>query len=161
MASHGDLRPPAMAARAVAGEERQPYPPPYDRELAGKYRRALGDRLGLTKFGVNLTELQPGAVSSLRHWHSGEDEFVYVLEGELTLVTDDGEQTLGPGCVAGFPAGKPDGHRLVNNSGAPAAYLEVGNRAAGEEVHYSDADLVLIKDADGGRAFRHRDGEPY
>ena len=145
----------------MAGEERQPYPPPYDTELTGKRRHALGDALGLTKFGVNLTRLAPGAVSSLRHWHTEEDEFVYVLEGTLTLVTDDGEQLLGPGAAAGFPAGRADAHRLVNNSDAPAVYLEVGNRASAEEVHYAEADLVLTRTAGGERVFRHRNGEPY
>ena len=154
------LRPPALDPKTVDTVERQPYPPPFDTALAGKTRRVLGDALGLTKFGVNLTELQPGAQSSLRHWHGEEDEFVYVVAGEVVLITDGGEQVLGPGCVAGFPAGSGDGHHLVNRGQTPARFIEVGNRSAAEEVHYSDDDLILARD-EGGRSFRHRNGEPY
>ena len=103
------------------------YPAPFGAPLAGREKRALGDTLKLTQFGVNLVTLAPGSWSSQRHWHANEDEFIYVLDGEVTLVTDAGEKVLGPGMAAGFPAGKPDGHHLVNRSERPALYLEVGH----------------------------------
>ena len=103
------------------------YPAPSGAPLAGREKRALGDALKLTQFGVNLVTLAPGTWSSQRHWHANEDEFIYVLDGEVTLVTDAGEKVLGPGMAAGFPAGKPDGHHLVNRSERPALYLEVGH----------------------------------
>jgi uncharacterized cupin superfamily protein len=111
------------------------YPAPFAAPLAGREKRALGDPLGLSQFGVNLVTLGPGSWSSQRHWHENEDEFVYVLEGQVTLITDEGEATLRPGMAAGFPAGKEDGHHLINRGNAPARYLEVGTRAATEEVH--------------------------
>jgi len=106
---------------------------------------------------VNLVTVPPGAWSALRHWHTRQDEFVYVLDGELALVTDAGEQILRPGMAAGFPAGTPDGHHLVNRSTAPATYLEVGDRVPGDEVHYPDADLFV----DAEFVMRHKNGEPY
>ncbi len=155
------LNPPALDPETAAREERQPYPPPNDRALAGKTRQVLGDPLGLTQFGVNLTRLAPGAVSALRHWHSGEDEFVYILSGHPILVTDDGAQRLAPGDVAGFPAGKPDGHRLENHTDEEVAFLEVGTRAAAETVHYPDSDLVLVKTYRApDRRFTRHDGTP-
>ncbi len=136
------------------------YPKPFDAPLKGRAKRALGDPLGLTQFGVNLTTLAPGAWSSQRHWHENEDEFVYVLEGEITLVTDEGETVLRPGMAAGFPAGKPNGHHLINRGDAPALYLEVGTRMPAEVAHYSDIDLGARKE--GGRfVFTHKNGEPY
>jgi uncharacterized cupin superfamily protein len=104
--------------------------------------------------------LKPGAASALRHWHEAEDEFVYVLEGELVLIEDDGEHVLKPGDCAGFKAGVPNGHQLVNKSQRDAVYLEIGTRAAAERAHYPDCDLVLERDARGMR-FLHRSGEPY
>jgi uncharacterized cupin superfamily protein len=106
------------------------YPAPFAEPLKGREKRALGDAAGLSQFGVNLVTLQPGAWSSQRHWHENEDEFIYVLEGEVTLITDAGEQVLKPGLAAGFPAGKTNGHHLVNRSDKPARYFEVGTRAA-------------------------------
>jgi uncharacterized cupin superfamily protein len=136
------------------------YPAPFGAPLAGREKRALGDALKLTQFGVNLVTLAPGTRSSQRHWHANEDEFIYVLDGEVTLVTDAGEKVLGPGMAAGFPAGKPDGHHLVNRSERPALYLEVGTRAAYEEAHHSDIDMVARKE--GGRfVFTHKNGDPY
>jgi uncharacterized cupin superfamily protein len=136
------------------------YPSPFGEKLAGREKRALGDPLGLSQFGVNLVTLAPGSWSSQRHWHTNEDEFIYVLEGEVTLVTDGGETSLGPGMAAGFPAGKPDGHHLINRSGRPARYLEVGTRADTEVAQYSDIDMVARKE--GGRfVFMHKNGEPY
>ncbi len=136
------------------------YPAPFGEPLAGREKRALGDPLQLTQFGVNLVTLAPGSWSSQRHWHANEDEFVYVLEGEVTLVTDAGEETLGPGMAAGFPAGKADGHHLINRSDRPVLYLEVGTRAANEVAEYSDIDMVARKQ--GGRfVFTRKNGEPY
>jgi uncharacterized cupin superfamily protein len=153
-------KPPALDPFSVIGEERQPYPAPYNTVLKGKVRRAIGDALGLTKIGVGLTELAPGAVSALRHWHAEEDEFVYVVSGELTLVTDSGPQVLTAGMVAGFPAGRSDGHRLENRGTTKAAYIEISNRSAREHVRYPDCDLQLVREG-GTRNWLHRDGKPY
>ena len=156
-----DRKPAAFDPLALPREERNPYPPPHDTATTGRFRRVLGDAHGLTHFGVNMTELEPGAMSSLRHWHTAEDEFLYIIEGSPTLVTDAGEQVLGAGMCACFPANSGDGHRLENRSDAVVRYLEVGNRSAGEQVHYPDADMVLDKTPDGQRSFRHADGTPY
>jgi uncharacterized cupin superfamily protein len=136
------------------------YPAPFAQHVAGREKRALGDPFGLTQFGVNLTTLAPGSWSSQRHWHANEDEFIYVLEGEATLVTDAGEFILGPGMAAGFPAGRPDGHHLINRGTRPVHYLEIGTRAATEEAHYSDIDMMGRK-RDGAFSFLHKNGEPY
>jgi uncharacterized cupin superfamily protein len=124
-------------------------------------KRALGDALGLTKIGVNHTTLMPGRQSALRHWHSAEDELIYVLSGEVVLVTDAGEQLLGPGMCAGFPAGSPDGHCLHNRSGAPAVYLEISNRAPDDRAVYPDDDLTYRKGEDGRPVFARKDGSTY
>jgi uncharacterized cupin superfamily protein len=136
------------------------YPAPFAEKHAGREKRTLGDPLGLSQFGVNLVALAPGSWSSQRHWHANEDEFIYVLEGEVTLVTDSGETLLGPGMVAGFPAGKPDGHHLINRGEGPVLYLEVGTRAATEVAQYSDIDMVGRK-ANGRFTFTRKNGEPY
>lgn len=152
---------PALDPETAPREERQPYPPPNDKALAGKTRQVLGDPLGLTQFGVNLTRLAPGAVSALRHWHSGEDEFVYIIAGHPTLVTEGGEQALAPGHVAGFPAGAPDGHLLENRTDEEVAFIEVGTRAATETVDYPDSDLKLVKEYHApNRRFTRHDGTP-
>ncbi len=157
-----ELRAPALDPATVPGEERQPYPPPWDTALAGKFRKVLGDALGLTQIGINLTRLAPGAISALRHWHTGEDEFVFVVSGEPTLVCDSGEQLLGPGHVAGFPAGSGDGHRLENRTDAEVEFLEIGTRATADRVHYTEDDLILDKTvAAPARRFSRRDGTPY
>jgi uncharacterized cupin superfamily protein len=136
------------------------YPKPFDRITEGREKAALGNVAGLTQFGVNLTRLKPGAASALRHWHEQEDEFVYVLEGELVLIEDDGETVLKPGDCAGFKAGVPNGHHLVNKSRRDALYLEIGTRAAAERAHYPDVDLVFERDDRGMRCL-HKSGEPY
>lgn len=136
------------------------YPSPFSQGYEGRLKRAMTDRLGLTQFGVNLTTLEPGAKSAERHWHGREDEFVYVLEGELVLVTDDGERVLSAGMAAGFPAGQENGHHLVNRSPASATYLEVGTRSADDEATYPDIDLKATK-REGRLAFFHKSGEPY
>jgi len=152
---------PVLDPVTVTPRTKSPYPTEALRApLAGRSKRALGDALGLRNFGVNLVHLSPGARSSERHWHERQDEFIYVLEGEITLVTDAGEQVIGPGICAGFPAGKPDGHLLVNRSKTVAVYLEVGDRSPGERVHYPDADLEGRSPHPVTRFF-HRDGTPY
>jgi uncharacterized cupin superfamily protein len=136
------------------------YPDPWGALTHGREKTALGDVAGLTQFGVNLTRLKPGAASALRHWHETEDEFVYVLEGEIMLIEDGGTTVLRPGDAAGFKAGVSNGHHLVNKSQRDALYLEVGTRAKRERAHYSDVDLVYDRDESGFR-FSRRSGEPY
>lgn len=135
------------------------YPAPFDAPCAKRERRTLGDAAGLTDFGVNLLRLPPGTWSSQRHWHSAEDEFVYVLEGEVVLVTDVGEENLRIGDCAGFKAGDRDGHHLKNCSSNDALVLEIGSRKVAEdEGEYSDIDMRFLKN-DGG--YVHRDGSRY
>ncbi len=135
------------------------YPPPYDEPCKDRRRWKLGDAAGLTQFGVNLLRLAPGVWSSQRHWHTAEDEFVWVVEGEVVLITDDGEQVMRAGDCAGFPAGVANGHQMVNRSDREAVLLEVGSRRPGEDgCDYPDIDLVLH---DGETGYRHRDGSPY
>ena len=136
------------------------YPGALKRVTEGREKAALGNVAGLTQFGVNLTRLKPGAGSALRHWHEQEDEFVYVLEGEIVLIEDGGETLLKPGDCAGFKAGAHNGHYLVNKTQVDAVYLEIGTRAATERCHYPEVALVMERDAKGMR-FLHRSGEPY
>ncbi len=135
------------------------YPAPYDEPCRMRQRWRLGEGAGLTQFGVNLLRLAPGAWSSQRHWHSAEDEFVYVLQGEVVLVTGAGEEVLRAGDSAGFKAGESDGHHLQNRSNADAVLLEVGARNAEHDaVDYPDVDLLLRR---GEPSYRHKDGTPY
>jgi uncharacterized cupin superfamily protein len=135
------------------------YPTPFDLPCAARARQRLGDAAGLTDFGVNLLRLPPGAWSSQRHWHSAEDEFVYIVEGELVLVTDAGEELLRPGDCAGFKAGVKDGHHLQNRSDRDAILLEVGSRRVAEdEGEYPDIDMRFLKNDEG---YVHRDGTLY
>ena len=135
------------------------YPPPYDAPCLDRKRWKLGDAAGLTQFGVNLQRLAPGVWSSQRHWHTAEDEFVYVLEGEVVLVTDDEDRVLRAGECAGFPAGEPNGHHLQNRSDREAVLLEVGSRhPGGDGAEYPDIDLVLPV---GGKGWRRKDGSAY
>ncbi|MGY0194124.1 cupin domain-containing protein [Leptothrix sp. BB-4] len=136
------------------------YPEPYASRMAGRTKRALGAAFGLTNFGVNLTELAPGAVSALRHAHTRQDEFVYILQGHPTLRTDAGDTLLAPGMCAGFRAGSGDAHQLVNLTGDPVVYLEVGDRTAGDSACYPDDDLVATL-VDGRWVFTHKDGSGY
>jgi uncharacterized cupin superfamily protein len=129
--------------------------------MAGREKRPLGDLFGLTHFGVNLTRLAPGAASALRHAHTRQDEFVYILEGEPTLVTDAGETVLRPGMCAGFKAGSGDAHCLVNRSERDVVYLEIGDRSDGDAVTYPDDDLAAVLGPDGKWRFVHKDGTPY
>jgi uncharacterized cupin superfamily protein len=135
------------------------YPPPYDEPCAKRSRRRVGDAAMLTDFGVNLTRLPAGTWSSQRHWHAAEDEFIYIVEGEVVLVTDSGEETLRAGDCAGFKAGVPDGHHLQNRTDRDAVLLEVGSRRPDQdETTYPDIDLKFPK---GRQGFTHANGEPY
>jgi uncharacterized cupin superfamily protein len=136
------------------------YPEPFRKVVEGRSRRRLGNAAGLTQFGVNLTTLKPGAASALRHWHTGEDEFVYLLAGEVVLCEDGGEVVLRPGDAAGFKAGVTNGHCLINRSDRDAVYLEVGSRAVRESAEYPDVDMRVERDEKGGR-YLHKSGEPY
>jgi uncharacterized cupin superfamily protein len=141
-------------------ESGSPYPEPFRQIVLGRSRRRLGNASGLTQFGVNLTTLKPGAASAARHWHEAEDEFVYMLAGEVVLCEDGGEVVLRPGDAAGFKAGVANGHCLVNRSGRDAVYLEVGTRAVRDRVEYPDIDLLAEDDEKGAR-YLHKSGDPY
>lgn len=134
------------------------YPSPFDEPCQKRFRRKLGDAAGLTQFGVNRLTLAPGVWSSQRHYHSREDEFVLVLEGEVVLITETGEETLRAGDCAGFPAGVPDGHHFINRSSHDAVLLEIGTRNEGDGVVYPDIDLLVPEGVEG---YAHRDGRPY
>ncbi|MDX1802581.1 MAG: cupin domain-containing protein [Alcanivorax sp.] len=145
-----------VPARAIASQ----YPPPFAALMLGREKRALGEVFGLDQFGVNLTRLAPGARSALRHCHTRQQEFVYILEGHPTLYTDAGATRLSPGMCAGFVAGDGNGHHLINESDAAVLYLEIGSRVAGDEGHYPDDDLKASQ-VDGRWQFTHKDGTPY
>ncbi|HYQ07624.1 MAG TPA: cupin domain-containing protein [Xanthobacteraceae bacterium] len=151
---------PKLDIEALPIDTRTPYPPPFDRVVYGRERRRLGNAAGLDQFGVNLTTLRPGAASALRHWHECEDEFVYVLEGEVVLIENGGETVLKAGDAAGFKANSSNGHHLVNRTTNDAVYLEIGTRAKHERVQYPDVDLVAVRD-DNGMRFTHKNGDPY
>jgi len=145
-----------VPSRATSG-----YPAQFLKVVEGRSKQALGNAAGLTQFGVNKTLLKPGAASALRHWHVQEDEFVYVLDGELTLIENDGETILRAGDAAGFKANVANGHQLINRSSRDAIYLEIGTRSKGEIAHYPDVDLALSSDGAGKIVFTHKSGEPY
>jgi uncharacterized cupin superfamily protein len=155
------LNPPALDPATVSPRSASGYPEPYRSRVLPREKRALGDALGLTKVGVNLTTLPPGKESSMRHFHSHEDELVFVLEGEVVLRTDAGEQVLTAGMCAGFPAGVRDGHQVVNRSARPARYLEISNRDPQDGAEYPDVDLVYRKTSDGKAVFSHKDGTAF
>jgi uncharacterized cupin superfamily protein len=136
------------------------YPEPFKALVTGRMKQRVGDAAGLKNFGVNVVTLAPGGASALRHWHERQDEFIYVIVGELILITDDGEQTLTAGAMVGFPAGEANGHHLVNRSAIPATYLEVGDRTLEDVVHYPDNDLQATATAAGWQ-ITHKDGRPY
>jgi uncharacterized cupin superfamily protein len=136
------------------------YPEPFCRTVVGRERKRLGNALGLDQFGVNLARLKPGAASSQRHWHAHEDEFVYMLEGELVLIEDGAETVLKPGDAAGWKAGTATGHCLINRTERDAVYIEIGTRAAAEKVDYPDIDMRFERVGTKGR-YLHRSGEPY
>ncbi|HEY4366631.1 MAG TPA: cupin domain-containing protein [Steroidobacteraceae bacterium] len=143
---------------SILGRIGSGYPAPFDEPCKRRERKRLGDAAGLTQFGINLLRLPPGAWSSQRHWHTAEDEFVYVVAGSVVLITDTGEQVLQAGDCAGFKAGAPDGHHLQNRSNEDAILLEVGGRDAADGTFYSDIDMLIRPHAD---TFVHRDGTPY
>ena len=149
---------PKIDVAAVPERKGSGYPSPFDAPCAGRVRKRLGNAGGLTDFGLNLMHLPPGGWSSQRHWHSHEDEFVYVLEGELTLVEDGGETLLRAGDCAAFAKGTGNGHHMINRSNATALYLEVGSRQPGDITTCSDIDL---KSANADGRFVHKDGTPY
>lgn len=135
------------------------YPEPFASRVKGRTKRQLGEAFGLKNFGVNMTELAPGAQSALLHRHTRQDEFIMVLTGSLTLRTDEGDIELSPGMCAGFQAGGI-AHHLVNNTSEPATYLEVGDRTPGDEGHYPEDDLMAELE-NGKWVFKHKDGSPY
>ncbi|MFO1393664.1 MAG: cupin domain-containing protein [Steroidobacteraceae bacterium] len=155
-----NLQAPALDPSTLAPRTDSGYPEPFRSRVLPRDKRALGDALGLTKIGVNLTRLAPGKESSMRHWHTHEDELIYVLQGEVVLVTDGGEQRLVAGTCAGFRAGSRDGHQLVNRSDSPAVYLEISNRDDADSATYPDADLLWNPPGHPGR-YTRRDGTPY
>jgi uncharacterized cupin superfamily protein len=155
-------KPTAIAAREAPPRAKATgYPPFLAVRVAGRVKRPLGDLFGLANFGVNLTTLAPGAWSALRHAHAKQDEFVYILEGEPTLVTDAGETPLKPGMCAGFKAGTGDAHHLQNRTTKDVVYLEVGDRTPGESASYPDDDLDVVMGPDGQWQYRRKDGTPY
>jgi uncharacterized cupin superfamily protein len=136
------------------------YPAPFHEIATGRFRKRLGDAGGLTQFGVNLCRLAPGAASSQRHWHADEDELVYVVEGEVALVENEGETILKAGDAATFEAGVENGHQLVNRSDQDALVLEIGTRTANTRAFYSDIDMMVMRE-NGVDRYVHKDGTPY
>ncbi|PJZ69494.1 cupin [Leptospira perolatii] len=149
----------SKTASEVEGTTTSNYPAEFQKVVTGRRKRRVGDAFHLKNFGVNITELEPGASSALKHWHEKQDEFIYVLSGEILLRTDKGEETLRQGQFVGFPAGAENGHQLVNRSNQKAVYLEIGDRTPGEVVHYSEVDLA-VKVQDGKYLFTRKDGSP-
>lgn len=149
-----------VAAEAPLRAKRSVYPEPFATQMEGRLKHPLGDLFGLGNFGVNLTRLRPGGVSSLRHAHSKQDEFIYILEGCPTLHTDEGRLHLRPGMCAGFKAGTGNGHRLINETTDEVVYLEVGDRTPGDEGSYPDDD-IQARLVNGIWVFTHKDGSPY
>jgi uncharacterized cupin superfamily protein len=149
---------PKIDVKSVPERKGSSYPPPFDEAVKDRIKQGLGNAGGLTDFGVNLTRLPPGTWSSHRHWHSREDEFVFVLAGELTLITDAGEETLRTGDCAGFPKNTPNAHHLVNKTGETAVYLEIGTRTPDDVCSYSDVDMHLDR---GKGTFARKDGTPF
>jgi uncharacterized cupin superfamily protein len=150
----------SVDAKSLPEQTGSGYPEPYRQAVMGRAHRRLGDAFGLKNFGVNLTRLAPGAWSSQRHWHSKEDEFVYVVEGEVVLKTDAGEQVLRPGMCVGFPAGRQDGHHFINRTDRDVLFLAIGDRRDDDECDYPDVDM-LVRAIDGEHRFVRKDGTPY
>ena len=149
------------AAQAPPRARKTIYPEPFASLMDAREKRSLGDLFGLSNFGVNLTRLEPGGVSALRHAHTKQDEFIYVLEGHPTLITDRGETALAPGMCAGFKAGTGNAHHLVNRSEHAVVYLEIGDRTPDDAASYPDDDIVAELDPHGLWQFSHKDGSPY
>jgi uncharacterized cupin superfamily protein len=149
------------AAEAPARTKPSNYPEPFFSRMNKRVKTPLGDLFGLTNFGVNVTRILPGGESALRHAHSKQDEFVYILEGAPTLITDEGETPLTPGMCAGFKAGTGNGHHLMNRTAQDVVYLEIGDRSAGDAGSYPDDDIEAQFKGPGQWAFVHKDGTPY
>lgn len=137
------------------------YPAAFASQVAGRQKQTLGDAFGQSSFGVNHTTLKPGAISALRHWHTLQDEFIYILSGQPTLITDAGETLMQPGMCMGFKGGVRDGQQLVNRTADDVIYLEIGDRQPGDAGYYPDDDLKAVMDADGKWQFLHKDSSPY
>jgi uncharacterized cupin superfamily protein len=152
--------PATLAAEAPPRAKPSNYPAPFAARVAGRVKRPLGDLFGLRNFGVNLTTLRPGAASALHHVHSRQDEFIYVVEGEPTLFTEQGETRLRPGMVAGFPAGGT-AHHLENRTNRDCVILEIGDRTPGDTGSYPDDDLQAVLGGDGAWRFARKDGTPW
>jgi uncharacterized cupin superfamily protein len=150
---------PKIEIAKVPAQNIASYPKEFAQVIAGREKQRIGDAVGLTQFGVNIARIKAGSASALRHWHEQEDEFIYMLEGELVLKENDGETVLKPGDCAGFKAGSGIGHCLINRTNRDAVYLEVGTRAKSERVHYPDVDFMMERDQSGRRFFR-KSGEP-
>ncbi|HET7365090.1 MAG TPA: cupin domain-containing protein [Burkholderiales bacterium] len=155
------LKLPALDSQTVEERRGSGYPEPFKSRMGDRAKRRLGAACGLKNLGVNLVTLGPGGQSALRHWHTLEDEFVYVLEGEVVLVTNEGEQTLRPGMCAGYPAGSKNGHHFINRSHKPAKYLEMGTNVPGDTAFYPDDDLRLFETEDAGMVYARKDGRRY
>ena len=155
-----ELRLAALATDIPWRAKSSGYPAPFAARVAGRDKRKLGDAFGLKNIGVNLTRLAPGAESALMHRHSVADEFIYILSGQPTLITDRGEVQLAPGMCAGFPAGGV-AHHLINRSDQPVEYLEISDRLPGDAGEYPEDDLMAVQDAAGRWRFLHKDGTPY
>jgi uncharacterized cupin superfamily protein len=149
---------PKIEIATIPAQTMPGYPKEFAHVIAGREKQRIGDAVGLTQFGVNITRIKPGSASALRHWHEQEDEFIYMLEGELVLQENDGETGLAPGDAAGFKAGSGVGHCLINRGTRDAVYLEIGTRAARERVHYPDVDLRLERDGSDRRFMRKSGG---
>jgi uncharacterized cupin superfamily protein len=149
-----------IAAEVPLRNKPSNYPGPFAARMSGRAKSQLGDAFGLANFGVNLTRLAPNSASSLRHAHTKQDEFVYILQGHPTLHTDEGRSALAPGMCAGFKAGTGNGHRLINETFEEVVYLEVGDRSPGDEGSYPDDDLKALL-VNGQWQFTHKDGTPY
>ena len=157
---HMSLQKPALDPMTLEPRTSSGYPEPYRSRCLPRGKRQLGNALGLTKIGINQTTLPPGKESSMRHWHTHEEEFVFVLSGEVVLVTDAGEQVLQAGMCAGFPLGTGDGHHLVNRGPVPAVYLEISNRHPEDKAHYPDVDL-MYQGAGAAVMFTRKDGSTF
>ncbi len=151
---------PALDPATVPEQRGSGYPEPYRSRMGERVKRRLGDACGLTRFGINLVTLGPGGQSALRHWHTLEDEFVYIVQGEAVLATNAGEQVLTAGMCAGYAAGARDAHHLVNRSAHPVIYLEIGNRTEGDSAFYPDDDVMWCED-ENGAYYAHKDGRRY
>ena len=155
------LKLPALDPSTVEERRSSGYPEPFKSRMGDRVKRRLGAACGLKNLGVNLVTLGPGGQSALRHWHTLEDEFVYVLEGEVVLVTNEGQQTLSAGMCAGYTAGSKNGHHFINRSQKPARYLEMGTNVPGDTAFYPDDDLGLMETQDREMVYVHKDGRRY